>query len=70
MIYTIHTEMGHPQPTTPVQVYNSCADSIINGTMKQRRYKSIDILFYWLKYYEFQGKFHIHWRRGTDKLAN
>ena len=39
MICTILTQMGNPQPTTPLQVDNSCADGIINGTMKQRRYK-------------------------------
>ena len=34
MIHTILTEMGHNQPNTPLQVDNSCADGIINGSMK------------------------------------
>ena len=46
MILTNLTEMVHPQPTTYLQVENSCANGIINGTMKQRRSKSINMRFY------------------------
>jgi hypothetical protein len=63
-------EMGHPQPPTPLQVDNSCAHGIINNTVKQRRSKAIDMRFYWLKDRECQRQFHIHWRKGTDNLAD
>ena len=36
-------EMGHPQPPTPIQTNNLSTCGIINGTMKQKRSKSIDM---------------------------
>ena len=49
MIRTILTNMCLPQPSTTLQVDNSCDDGIINVTMKQCCYKSTDMCFYWLK---------------------
>ena len=34
------TELGHPQPPTPLRTDNSTADGIMNGTIKQRRKQS------------------------------
>jgi hypothetical protein len=70
MIRIILIEMGHPQPTTPIQVDNSCAAGIANDTVKQRRSKAIDMRFYWLKDRECQGQFHIYWRKGAENLAD
>lgn len=42
-------EMGHPQPPTVIQTDNKTAHSILTGTMKQKRSKSIDMRFHWLK---------------------
>ena len=38
-------EMEHPEGPTPMQKYNSTASVIINETVKQRRYKAIDMRF-------------------------
>eukprot|EP00978_Attheya_sp_CCMP212_P003964 scaffold8440_cov47-Attheya_sp.AAC.1 len=46
--------MGHSQPTTPIQVDNSCAY----------------MRFYWLKDRECQRQFHIHWRKGAENHAD
>ena len=43
-IRTTLIEMGHPQPPTPLQVDNTTARSFANGTMKQKRSKSILLL--------------------------
>ena len=48
-IRTTLNEMGWPQPTTPIQVDNSCAAGILNDTVKQRRSKAIDMRFYWVR---------------------
>eukprot|EP00957_Ditylum_brightwellii_P097858 7452083-Ditylum_brightwellii.AAC.1 len=40
-------EMGHVQPPAPIMTDNSTACGIINGTMKQRRTRAIDMRFYW-----------------------
>eukprot|EP00957_Ditylum_brightwellii_P009118 689532-Ditylum_brightwellii.AAC.1 len=39
--------MGHVQPPTPIMTDNSTACGIINGTVKQRRTRAIDMHFYW-----------------------
>ena len=43
------TELGHPQPPTPMKTDNTTAQGIINGTLKQQQSKAIDMRFYWLK---------------------
>jgi hypothetical protein len=57
-------ELGHPQPPTPIQVDNTTARSFANGTMKQKRSKSIDMNFYWIQDRTQQGMFHIYWGPG------
>ena len=41
--------MGHTQPPTPMQVDNTTAKKFIDGIIKERHTKSIDIKYYWLK---------------------
>lgn len=64
--------LGHPQPPTPLRTNNSTADGIINGTIKQKRSKALDMRFYWLKDRASQGQFRIYWkpaRRTARPLA-
>lgn len=63
-------DLGHPQPPTPIQTDNACAAGIINDTVKQRRSKAIDMRFYWVRDRVRQNQFLVHWRRGTDNLAD
>ena len=42
-------ETDHSQPTTPIKIDNITALGIMNGTIKQKRSKAIDMGFYWLK---------------------
>ena len=58
--------MGYPQPATSMQVDNECALGILTDSVKQRRSKSIDMRFYWVKYMIKYGKFYIYWRRGRE----
>jgi hypothetical protein len=69
-ICTTLKELGWPQPTTPIQVDNSCAAGIINNTVKQRRSKAIDMRFYWVRDRVNQGQFRVHWRPGHENLAD
>jgi hypothetical protein len=62
-------EMGHNQTATPIQTDNACAAGVANKTVKQCRSKSIDMRFYWIRDRIKQGQFIIHWRKGTDNLA-
>jgi hypothetical protein len=63
-------EMGHPQPATPVQTDNACAEGIINNTVKQRRSKAMDMRFYWVRDRVRLGHFIVHWKKGDDNRAD
>ena len=41
--------MGHPQPATPLQAYNSTSEGIVNITIFQKCSKAIDMHFYWMR---------------------
>jgi hypothetical protein len=70
MLRTTLTEMGHPQPATPIQTDNAVAAGISNDNVKQRRSKAIDMRFYWIKDRVKNGEFLIHWRKGIDNAAD
>jgi hypothetical protein len=59
-------DMGHPQPATKMITDNNTAKEIIKGTIKQKRSKSIDMRFYWLKDQQEQGQFDICWEPGRQ----
>jgi len=66
----ILTEMGHPQPRTPLQTDNTTAEGVINNKIQPKRTKAMDMRFHWLRDREAQGQFRIHWRRGKTNLAD
>jgi hypothetical protein len=70
VVRTTLAEMGHPQPATPMQVDNSTANGILNGTVKQQRSRAIDIRFYWMKDCTQQGQFNVFWAPGRGNLAD
>jgi len=49
---------------------NACASGIINDTVKQRRSKAMDMRFYWIKDRVAQDQYVVHWRKGSNNLAN
>jgi hypothetical protein len=69
-IRVILEELGHPQPPTPLQTDNSIAQGIINGTVKQKRSKALDMRFYWLQDRVNQGQYTIYWRPGATNLGD
>ncbi len=69
-VRTALAEMGHPQPATPMQVDNSTANGILNGTVKQQRSRAMDMRFYWMKDRTLQGQFNVFWAPGRDNLAD
>ena len=62
--------LGHPQPATPIQTDNSCAEGIANDTVKQKRSKAMDMRFYWIRDRVRQGQLKIHWKKGQDNYAD
>ena len=53
-------ELGHKQPTTPLQTNNSMADAVVNGKIQPKRTKAMDMCFHWLRDRECQKQFRIY----------
>jgi hypothetical protein len=66
----ILTELGHPQPRTPIQMDNSTAEGVINNIIQPKRTKAMDMRFHWLRDCEAQEQFRIYWRPGKTNLAD
>ena len=62
--------MGHVQPPTPVQVDNSTALGIATGTINQRKSKSLDMRFYWIRDRSNQDQFNIYWKPGSTNRGD
>ena len=45
----ILTEMGHPQPPTPMQTDNSTANGVINNKIQPKQTMAMDMRFHWLR---------------------
>ena len=54
-------EMGWIQPPYPIQTNNSTASVVVNKTTTQRKIKSTDLRFHWLRCRDSQGKFRLYW---------
>ena len=61
--------LGHPQPPTPLKTDNSTACGFVSNFVQQKRSKSWDMRYHWLK--EKQNKdFQVYWAPGTNNLAD
>ena len=49
-VRTLLHALNHPQPPTPIKTDNSTACDFINDNIHQKRSKSWDMIYYWLKY--------------------
>ena len=56
----ILTEMGHPQPRTPIQTDNMTAEGVISNKIQPKRTKAMDMRFHWLGDRKAQGQFCIY----------
>ena len=63
-------KMGHPQPPTPLKTNNTTAQEILTGKFRQKRSKSIDMRFWWLKDRTEQKQFRAELGPGKGNLAD
>jgi hypothetical protein len=70
VLRTTLQELGHPQPPTPMKTDNNTTTGYINGTIKQKRRKAMDMRFYWIKDRVKQGQFNMYWGLGNQNLAD
>ena len=63
-------KMGHSQPSTLLKTNNTTAQGILTGKFRQKRSKSIDMCFWWLKNRIGQRQFSTEWGPGKENLAD
>ena len=64
------TEMGWPQPTSPIQTDNTTALGIANKTNITHKMKSMDMRLWWLRCHESQGQFCYFWGPGPTNYVD
>jgi hypothetical protein len=57
-------ELEHVQKCTPLITDNSTSAGFVNDTIKQRKSKSWDMRFHWLKDKVDDSSFQVHWESG------
>ena len=67
--YTLES-LGHPQPPTVIKTDNTTAVSFTSDNITQKRSKSWDMRFYWLRDKASQKHFKIIWERAAKNLAD
>ncbi|GFH54654.1 hypothetical protein CTEN210_11130 [Chaetoceros tenuissimus] len=58
--------LGHPQPPTPLKTDNSTANSFVHSNIKQRKSKTWDLCWHWLRDKEGQLQLKVYWDKGEN----
>ena len=66
----ILTQLGHPQPPTLLKTDNRMSNNFIHNNIAQRRSKSWDMRYYWLRDIENQKLFHFYWDKSENNEAD
>jgi hypothetical protein len=64
------TELGRPQPPTPLRTDISTAYDIVNETIKQKRSKAMVMRYHWLTNRVRQKQFDVFGRPGRENLGD
>jgi hypothetical protein len=64
------SELGYNQPATRISCDNACAVGIANDSFNQKRSKTIDMRYHWLRDQVRLGNFSIIWEAGKSNLAD
>ena len=62
--------LGHRRKLTPWKTDNSTANSFVYGNIKQRKSKSWDMRYNWLRDKETHQDVRIYWGKGSNNHAN
>jgi hypothetical protein len=66
----ILTELGHPQPPTPIHINNTTMVGILNNTVKQQQSGAMEMQYFWLLDGETQQQFKFYWQPVQENLCN
>ena len=69
-IRTLLHKLNHPQPPTPIKTDNSTACGFIHDNIHQKRSKSWDMRYYWLRDRLAQLQFNFYWDKGSNNYAD
>ena len=70
ILRTTLEELRYVQPPTPIKIDNFTASGIANKSIQQRRSRSMDMRFYWVRDRVQQGQFIIYWGPGKDNRGD
>ena len=62
--------LGHPQQATPIKTDNSTSNSFVHANIKQRRSKTWDMRWNWLRDKSTHDMLRIYWDRGQNNQAD
>ena len=62
--------LGHKQPPTPLKKDNSTENALVNRSLRQKKYKSWDMKFHWLRNKEQSKYLCAFWERGKKNGAD
>ena len=69
-IRNILKALNHPQPPTPLKTDNTTATGFVYDNIHQKRSKSWDMRYHWLRDKLTQQQFDIYWQSGITNEAN
>ena len=62
--------LNHEQGPTPIKTDNSTAASFVNEMIKQKRSKSWDMRYHWIRDQQSQNKIKVYWDKGQNNKAD
>ena len=62
--------LGHKQPPTPLKTDNSTARDFVNRSLRQKRSKSWDMRYHWLRDRQNRMHLRVYWDKGSNNDAD
>ncbi len=66
----ILTELGHPQPPTPIHINITTTVRTVNSTVKRQQSRAMEMQYFLLLDRETQQQFKFDWQPGQENLGN
>ena len=63
-------QLGHPQPASPLKTDNSTSNAFVHSDLTQKRSKSWNMRYYWLRDQEASKQFTVNWDKGSNNHAD
>ncbi len=70
VLQLILTELGHPQPPTPIHIDNTTTVEIVNNMIKRQRSRAMEMRYFWLLDGETQQYFKFYYQPGLKNLGD